>query len=81
MPVRRDGSGELDIRSSDQDTHSSVPEDYLPPPIDDIVDATDSLNRLVGNFAAQKPVVDRALQTIPDALSALRDQRPQLSLH
>ena len=39
MPVRRDDSGELDIRSSDQDTHSSVPEDYLPPPIDDIVDA------------------------------------------
>ncbi|KAI1790299.1 hypothetical protein LXA43DRAFT_1149321, partial [Ganoderma leucocontextum] len=39
MPIRRDDSEELDIRSSDQDTHSSVPEDYLPPPIEDIVDA------------------------------------------
>ena len=39
LPVRRDDSAELDIRSSDQDTHSSVPEDYLPPPIEDIVDA------------------------------------------
>lgn len=38
-PIRRNDSGELDIRSSDQDTHSSVPEDYLPPPIEDIVDA------------------------------------------
>jgi len=27
------------------------------------------------NFAAQKPVVDKALKTIPDALAVLKDQR------
>jgi phospholipid/cholesterol/gamma-HCH transport system substrate-binding protein len=33
-----------------------------------IIAATESLNNLVGQFANQKPVVDRALTTIPDAL-------------
>ena len=41
----------------------------------DIIDATDSLNRVVGKFAAQKPIVDRALATIPDALAVLKDER------
>ena len=41
---------------------------------DDIIAATESLNNLVGQFAAQKPVVDKALQTIPDALAVL--ERP-----
>jgi phospholipid/cholesterol/gamma-HCH transport system substrate-binding protein len=45
----------------------------------DIIDATDSLNRVVGTFAAQKPVVDRALTTIPDALAVLRDERVHLA--
>lgn len=45
----------------------------------DIIDATDSLNRLVGKFAANKPVVDRALETIPDALAVLSSQRHQLA--
>lgn len=45
----------------------------------DIIDATTSLDNLVGTFAAQRPVVDRALQTIPDALSVLKDQREQLA--
>jgi phospholipid/cholesterol/gamma-HCH transport system substrate-binding protein len=45
----------------------------------DIIAATDSLNELVGQFAGQKPVMDRALQTIPDALSVLKDQRVTLS--
>ena len=44
----------------------------------DIIAATDSLNNLVGQFADQKPVVDRALQTIPDALRALKDERQNL---
>jgi phospholipid/cholesterol/gamma-HCH transport system substrate-binding protein len=46
---------------------------------DDIIAATESLNNLVGQFAAQKPVVDKALKTIPDALEVLKDQREQLA--
>jgi phospholipid/cholesterol/gamma-HCH transport system substrate-binding protein len=46
---------------------------------DDIIGATESLNNLVGQFAAQKPVVDKALKTIPDALQVLKDQRDQLA--
>ncbi|MDF2822920.1 MAG: virulence factor Mce family protein [Mycobacterium sp.] len=45
---------------------------------DDIIAATDSINRLVGKFAAQKPVVDRALDTIPDALATLNQERDVL---
>jgi phospholipid/cholesterol/gamma-HCH transport system substrate-binding protein len=41
----------------------------------DLIAATDSLNALVGKFAAQKPVVDRALDTIPDALATINDER------
>ena len=44
----------------------------------DIIAATDSLNRLVGQFAAQKPVVDKALDTIPDALAVLNTERDNL---
>lgn len=44
----------------------------------DIIAATDSLNRLVGQFAAQKPVVDKALDTIPDALAVLNGERDNL---
>ena len=44
---------------------------------DDIIAATDSLNNLVGQFADQKPVLDKALKTIPDALAVLKDQREQ----
>jgi phospholipid/cholesterol/gamma-HCH transport system substrate-binding protein len=44
----------------------------------DIIAATDSLNKLVGQFADQKPVVDNALKTIPDALGVLKNQRQNL---
>jgi phospholipid/cholesterol/gamma-HCH transport system substrate-binding protein len=44
----------------------------------DIIAATDSLNRLVSQFAAQKPVVDKALDTIPDALAVLNSERDNL---
>jgi phospholipid/cholesterol/gamma-HCH transport system substrate-binding protein len=44
----------------------------------DIIDATESLDRLVGKFAANKAVVDRALDTIPEALSVLKDERQNL---
>jgi phospholipid/cholesterol/gamma-HCH transport system substrate-binding protein len=45
---------------------------------DDIVAATDSINKLAGQFAAQKPVIDRALDTLPQALAVLNDQRDNL---
>ena len=45
----------------------------------DIVAATDSLNGLAGQFAEQKPLVDEALQTIPEALVVLKDRRNELA--
>jgi phospholipid/cholesterol/gamma-HCH transport system substrate-binding protein len=51
---------------------------YLNDQKDDIIAATDSLNHLVGKLAAQKPVLDRALATIPDALAVLNDERDKL---
>ena len=43
-----------------------------------IISATNSLNTLVGQFAAQKPVVDKALQTVPNALAVLNDEKKDL---
>jgi phospholipid/cholesterol/gamma-HCH transport system substrate-binding protein len=51
---------------------------YLNDQSGDIIAATDKVNNLVGQFAADKPVVDRALKAIPDALAVLKDQRAQL---
>ncbi|CAM3134143.1 MCE family protein [Mycobacterium colombiense] len=51
---------------------------YLNDQSGDIITATDKLNNVVGQFAADKPVVDRALRTIPDALAVLNGQRAQL---
>jgi phospholipid/cholesterol/gamma-HCH transport system substrate-binding protein len=51
---------------------------YLNDQKDDIIAATDSLNNLVGQFADQKPVVDKALKTIPDALAVLTNERQDL---
>ncbi len=45
----------------------------------DIVTATESINHMAAQFADQKPVLDRALRTIPDALSVLREQRNNLA--
>jgi phospholipid/cholesterol/gamma-HCH transport system substrate-binding protein len=44
----------------------------------DMIAATDSVNKLAGQFAAQKPVMDKALNTIPDALKVLNGQRDNL---
>ncbi|HTY33434.1 virulence factor Mce family protein [Mycobacterium sp.] len=52
---------------------------YLNDQKDDIIAATDSLNDLVGQFAGQKPVVDKALKTIPDALAVLKNERENLA--
>jgi phospholipid/cholesterol/gamma-HCH transport system substrate-binding protein len=45
----------------------------------DIIAAAESLNGLVGKIAAQKPVVDKALRTIPDALAVLNGMRDELA--
>ncbi|OCB26401.1 mammalian cell entry protein [Mycobacterium malmoense] len=45
----------------------------------DIIAATDSLNNLVGQFADQKPVIDKAIKTIPDALAVLKQERDNLA--
>ncbi|MCX2932406.1 virulence factor Mce family protein [Mycobacterium sp. CVI_P3] len=45
----------------------------------DIIEANESLNRLAGQFADQKPVMDKALRTIPDALNVLKDERNNLA--
>jgi phospholipid/cholesterol/gamma-HCH transport system substrate-binding protein len=45
----------------------------------DILAASDSLNNLVGQFAEQKPVLDKALRTLPDALSTLNNERTNIA--
>lgn len=45
----------------------------------DIIAAADRFNALVGKFAAQKPVVDKALNTIPQALAVLDSERDNLA--
>lgn len=45
----------------------------------DIISATASFNNLVGQLADQKPVIDKALKTLPAALSVLKDERQQLA--
>jgi phospholipid/cholesterol/gamma-HCH transport system substrate-binding protein len=45
----------------------------------DIIAASESVNLLVGQFAASKPVLDNALRTIPDALAVLSEQRTNLT--
>jgi phospholipid/cholesterol/gamma-HCH transport system substrate-binding protein len=45
----------------------------------DIIAANESINNLAGQFAAQQPVLDNALRTIPDALAVLKDQRDNLA--
>jgi phospholipid/cholesterol/gamma-HCH transport system substrate-binding protein len=44
----------------------------------DIIAASESLNKLVSQFAAQQPVIDRAIRTIPDALAVLNNERQNL---
>ena len=51
---------------------------YLNDQTGDIIAASESLNKLAGQVAAQKPVVDKALRTIPDALTVLKDERETL---
>jgi len=68
---------ENDLRSLIEQLDKAI--GYLNDQKGDIIAASESLNNLIGQFAAQKRVVDRALKTIPDALVVLKDQRDNLS--
>ena len=52
---------------------------YLNDQKDDIVAAADSLNNLAGQLADQRPVFDKALKTLPQALTVLKDERENLA--
>ncbi|MGZ5379311.1 MAG: MCE family protein, partial [Mycobacterium sp.] len=71
------------FRGREQDLRSLIAQlreftTHLNEQTDDIIVATDSLNSLVGKFAAQQPVLDRALATVPDALAVLNSERDNL---
>ena len=68
---------EADVRSLIDQLDQFV--GYLDDQKHDIIAATESLNNLVGQFAAQKPAVDKALKTIPQALEVLSNDREQLA--
>ena len=68
---------EADLRSLITELDKFVA--YLNDQTDDITAAAESLNGLVGQIADQKPIVDKALKTIPDALSVLNDERDTLA--
>ncbi|HET6733501.1 MCE family protein [Mycobacterium sp.] len=46
---------------------------------DDIIAATESIDNLAGQVAQQKPVIDTALRTLPQALNVLKDQRTKIA--
>ena len=46
---------------------------------DDIITATENLNSLTGQFAADDQKVDKALDTIPQALAVLADSRTKIA--
>ena len=71
------------FRGREQDVRSLIAQlgeftTHLNDQTGDIIAATDSLNSLVGKFAAQQPVLDRALATVPDALAVLNSERDNL---
>jgi phospholipid/cholesterol/gamma-HCH transport system substrate-binding protein len=45
----------------------------------DIIAATQSINNLASQAAQQKPVVDKALKTLPQALTVLKDERTKIA--
>jgi phospholipid/cholesterol/gamma-HCH transport system substrate-binding protein len=44
----------------------------------DIIAASEGINKVAGQFAAQKPVVDEALRALPQAVTVLNDKREKL---
>lgn len=68
---------EKDLRSLLEQLNRYV--GYVDAQTADIIAATESLDRLAGKFASQRPIVETALKTIPNALAVLRDQRHHLT--
>ncbi|MDT5291556.1 MAG: phospholipid/cholesterol/gamma-HCH transport system substrate-binding protein [Mycobacterium sp.] len=71
------------FRGREQDLHSLIEQldkftAYVNDQTGDIIAATDSLNHLTGKLAARQPVLDKALNTIPDALAVLNSERDNL---
>jgi len=56
------------------DTFTANVKDQTP----DIIAASESLNKVVGKLAANQPVLDRAIDTIPQALAVLNGERENL---
>jgi phospholipid/cholesterol/gamma-HCH transport system substrate-binding protein len=52
---------------------------YLNDQKGDIIAALDSFNNLVGQIADQKPVLDKALKTIPEAITVLKNEREKFA--
>lgn len=46
---------------------------------DDLIGAIESFDNVVGQFAAQQPVLERAITTLPEALAVLNEQRDSLA--
>ncbi|MDH6246403.1 phospholipid/cholesterol/gamma-HCH transport system substrate-binding protein [Mycobacterium sp. OTB74] len=67
---------ESDLRSLVQQLDKFV--GYVNDQKDDIIAASESLNKLVGRLAANRPVLDKAIKTIPDALAVLNSERETL---
>lgn len=72
------------LRGREQDLRSLIEQlDTFVASVDDqttdIIDATESLDRVVDKFAANKPIIDRAIDTIPEALRVLKDERHNLA--
>ena len=68
---------EADLRSLIDELDKFIA--YLNDQTGDIIAAAESLNKLAGQVAEQKPVVDQALKTIPQALDVLKDERDTLA--
>jgi len=68
---------EQDVRSLIEQLDKFIA--YVDDQTGDIISATESLSRVSGVFADQKPVLDRALKTVPDALAVLKDERKNLA--
>jgi phospholipid/cholesterol/gamma-HCH transport system substrate-binding protein len=69
----REGDAASLVRQLDQYTNQLDTQKH------DIVAAIESLNNLAAQFADHNPVVDHALDTIPDALALLNEQRDNLT--
>ena len=71
------------FRGREQDLRSLIDQlnkftAYVNDQTGDIIAATDSLNHLTGKLAAHQPILDKALNTIPDALAVLNSERDNL---